>query len=82
VRATHDRACDVDPAWEPPEWDLVVRWRRERLLAAGFDAEDATVLAVTRDVDLHALLALVDRGCPPQLACRILDPTLPREETR
>jgi hypothetical protein len=51
-----------------------VRWRRERLLAAGFAFGDATVLAMTRDVDLHALLALVDRGCPPHLARRILAP--------
>jgi len=54
-----------------------VRWRRERLLAAGFASDDATVLAATRDVDLHALLALVDRGCPPHLARRILDPVKP-----
>jgi hypothetical protein len=51
-----------------------VRWRRERLLAAGFSIDDASVLAMTRDVDLHALLALVDRGCPPHLARRILEP--------
>lgn len=57
--------------------DLVVRWRRERLLAAGFASEDATILALTRDIDLHALLALVDRGCPPQLARRILEPVFP-----
>jgi hypothetical protein len=25
-------------------------------------------------VDLHALLDLVDKGCPPQLAARILAP--------
>ena len=56
---------------------MVVRWRRERLLAAGFASDDATVLAATRDVDLHALLALVDRGCPPHLARRILDPVQP-----
>lgn len=51
-----------------------MRWRRERLLAAGFASDDASVLAMTRDVDLHALLALVDRGCPPHLARRILEP--------
>jgi hypothetical protein len=28
--------------------------------------------------DLHALLGLVERGCPPALAARILDP-LPDE---
>ncbi len=52
----------------------VVDWRRCRLLEAGFPAALATVLARTRDVDVHALLQLVDRGCPPELAARILSP--------
>lgn len=55
----------------------MVRWRRERLLDAGFASDDANVLAVSRDVDLHALLALVDRGCAPHLARRILEPVHP-----
>ena len=29
-------------------------------------------LAAEREVDLHALLDLVDRGCPPHLAARIM----------
>jgi hypothetical protein len=49
-------------------------WRRRRLLEAGFPVDLATSLASARDVDLHALLQLVDRGCPPQLAARILAP--------
>lgn len=52
----------------------VVDWRRCRLLEAGFPAALATALARTRDVDVHALLQLVDRGCPPELAARILSP--------
>jgi hypothetical protein len=43
------------------------------LLASGFNRELAESLAAT-DVDLHALLELVDRGCPPELAARILAP--------
>jgi hypothetical protein len=31
-------------------------------------------LAASRAIDLHALLELVDRGCPPTLAVRILAP--------
>jgi hypothetical protein len=34
----------------------------------------AQQLAATPDIDLHALLELVDRGCPPALAARILAP--------
>lgn len=52
----------------------VATWRRCRLLAAGFPEHLATVLASTSSVDLHALLQLVDQGCPPELAARILDP--------
>ena len=49
-------------------------WRRCRLLEAGFPEDLATRLAGLPRVDLHALLQLVDRGCPPHLAARILAP--------
>jgi hypothetical protein len=52
----------------------VVRWRRDVLLRAGFAAELARELAEDAGFDLHELLALVDRGCPPHLAARILEP--------
>lgn len=51
----------------------VTEWRRSRLIDAGFPAVLAATLADTR-VDVHALLQLVDRGCPPELAARILAP--------
>ncbi len=50
------------------------QWRVQRLVSAGFDAELAEHLAAQDHVDLHALLELVDRGCPPHLAVRILAP--------
>jgi hypothetical protein len=49
-------------------------WRQRRLVAAGFDAQLATRLAHDGLVDLHELLVLLDRGCPPELAARILAP--------
>ena len=52
----------------------VAQWRRERLLAAGFPADLAARLAEDCATDLHAVLELVDRGCPPALAARILAP--------
>jgi hypothetical protein len=52
----------------------VVAWRRRRLLDAGFGYDLADQLAGDFRVDLHALLELVDRGCPPALAARILSP--------
>jgi hypothetical protein len=51
----------------------VARWRAGRLRDAGFSEGLAGRLAVQR-VDLHALLQLVDLGCPPDLAARILGP--------
>ena len=49
-------------------------WRIERLCAAGFDTSLARTVAGDRSYDLHALLELIDRGCPPELAARILAP--------
>ena len=61
---------------EPP---IDVRaWRRCRLLEAGFPATVADAVASDSRFDLHALLQLVDRGCPPELAVRIVA-LLPRE---
>ncbi len=57
----------------------VVTWRRCRLLEAGFPAALADRLAAGR-IDLHALLQLVDRGCPPELAARLLAPLGPAGE--
>jgi hypothetical protein len=51
-----------------------VTWRRSQLMAAGFPDGLATMLASTPGVDLHALLQLVDRGCPAELAARIIAP--------
>ena len=49
-------------------------WRENRLRVAGFEWETAARLARHQAVDLHELLELVDRGCPPHLAARILAP--------
>jgi hypothetical protein len=58
----------------PDPFDRVCDWRRRRLLAAGFGARLAGELAGARDIDLHEVLELVDRGCPPALAARIVAP--------
>jgi hypothetical protein len=56
------------------EFGAVVGWRRGRLIAAGFTPELAARLARDCRIDLHAVLELIDRGCPPALAARILAP--------
>ena len=60
-----------------PVTDSDAAWREARLRIAGFEWEAASHLARDDAVDLHELLDLVDRGCPPHLAARILAPLEP-----
>lgn len=52
----------------------VVRWRREQLVKSGFPLPLAARLAKDARCDLHGLIELVERGCDPDLAVRILAP--------
>ena len=52
--------------------EQVLDWRFDSLRRVGFDAELAFLLASTRRIDLHDVLRLVLRGCPPKTAARIL----------
>jgi hypothetical protein len=54
------------------EVERVERWRTAELMRVGFAGDDAVALAARFDVDLHEAIALVQRGCPPELAYRIL----------
>ena len=54
------------------ELERVERWRTAELLRVGFPGDDAVTLAARTDVDLHEAIELVRRGCPPELAVRIL----------
>jgi hypothetical protein len=66
TQTTHERRA--------PE---VVVWRREQLVHAGFPLPLAARLAKDPGYDLHGLIELVERGCPPELAIRILAPSEP-----
>ena len=70
----HDRAANLGRCLGDVSHVDVVQWRLCRLLQAGFPADLAARLAGRPGIDVHALLALVDRGCPPDLAARILAP--------
>jgi hypothetical protein len=59
---------------ESAEARAVVAWRRRQLSVAGLPLPLAHALARDLRLDLHALLDLVDRGCPPELAARVLAP--------
>jgi hypothetical protein len=54
--------------------EQVVRWRREQLVGSGFAPALAARVAENTDYGLHALIELVERGCPPEIAVRILAP--------
>jgi hypothetical protein len=52
----------------------VFSWRRDQLVQTGFAVPLSARLARDPRYDLHALIELVERGCPPELALRILAP--------
>jgi hypothetical protein len=58
------------------EWEAhsVVTWRRRQLVESGLPLPLATRVAEDARYDLHALIELVERGCEPELAVRILAP--------
>lgn len=62
-----------EPVFREPGGDIA-GWRRRILQRAGFNPDLASRLAADCDFDLHALIELVERGCPPELAARILAP--------
>ncbi len=49
-------------------------WRHRQLIEAGVPHGLALQLARDPRYDLHRLIELVERGCPPALAARILAP--------
>jgi hypothetical protein len=57
---------------EQSEIERIERWRAEELERAGYEPRAAGRLAVRHDVDLHFAVALLSRGCDPELALRIL----------
>jgi len=52
----------------------LVAWRRDQLTASGFSLPLAVSLARDSRCDIHTLIELVERGCRPELALRILAP--------
>ena len=63
--------ADLTPT-QLTEQELVERWRAQELQRAGFDPEAAAELARRSDVDLHAAVELLQKGCPPAVALSIL----------
>ena len=58
--------------FEDPELAKIERWRAEELERAGFGTRAAGRLAARQDIDLHQAVELLERGCSPELAIKIL----------
>ena len=50
----------------------VLNWRIELLTAAGYPERIAIILALRTDIDLHQATELLERGCKPKTALKIL----------
>ncbi len=57
---------------EETELERIERWRREELERGGFPQEAAKQIARRHDIDLRAAIAMLERGCTPELALQIL----------
>jgi hypothetical protein len=57
---------------EDTELERIEVWRTEELERAGYSRRAAGRLAARHDVDLHQAVQLLQRGCQPDLALKIL----------
>jgi hypothetical protein len=57
---------------EDTEQQLIELWRTEELARAGYSPRAAGRLAARHDIDLHQAVRLLERGCSPELALKIL----------
>jgi hypothetical protein len=57
---------------EETELERIERWRGEELERAGYPPALAARLAASHEVDLHRAVELLESGCDPELAVRIL----------
>ena len=65
IDAGPDQMLDTEDA-------RVLDWRATCLIAAGFERDDALLIAADPRIDLHEAIELVESGCPPELAAEIL----------
>ena len=57
---------------EDTEQMQIELWRSEELERAGYSHRAAGRLAARHDIDLHLAVRLLERGCSPELALKIL----------
>lgn len=54
------------------EIERIEQWRAEELERAGYPIREAGELSARHDVDLHLAVDLLRRGCPVEVAVKIL----------
>ena len=54
------------------ELEQIELWRTEKLERAGYGRRAASRIATRHDIDLHFAIQLLERGCPAELALKIL----------
>src|SRR5687768_15727950 len=83
---THARSCDsyhpsrrkaassymATTTHPPNQLYTVEEWRYAALIEAGYTKPQAQDIAACTDIDLHQAVALLEHGCPPATAARIL----------
>ena len=62
----------IDVSDRRNELEQVERWRAAELERAGYPSDAAARVAARHDVDLHRAVALLENGCPLELALQIL----------
>ena len=60
---TASTLIDSTPTAAELEASTILSWRCEELCRAGYEPEDALLLAITPHVDLHVATDLVTQGC-------------------
>jgi hypothetical protein len=55
-----------------PEEARVIQWRAAELVRAGYSTFEADAISIRMEIDLHRAVDLSQRGCPHDLALRIL----------
>jgi len=57
---------------EVTEEEKVIEWRLYELLQAGYPLRTAENIALRMDIDLHQAIELLESGCKPRVAWKIL----------
>lgn len=69
---SEQRQFEMVDAVEQDEISRVLEWRYTQLVHGGYGPSEATELATHVEIDLHEALDFLLRGCPPDIASRIL----------